>query len=1048
MKPNRKNPLLAASRLSFPLASALVALLAAQSASALTWDITDNGATIEPGSGVWDLSATNWNGTPNVPWDQTDETSPTQSAVFAGADAAVDSYVVTLGSQMAATALTFSNTGYQLTGSTVYLTGIITVAAGKTATVNSSLSWASGARTHGINGTLNLGGGGSMSNHQWNGAGTLNLTAGTYTHSNQRYNAASTNQTGGIVNLTGSSSNGSWIGYQGTARSVNYTISGGTFNLNGTAGAYLGLGRAWSGFNSTLTVQTGGTVNFGTTSSGNLVISQDGTANTAKLDVQGGDLTVGTGDAANKITLFNGSAGASKNAVMTQSGGNVTANGIQFGGASGTIDPTALATLQLSSGNLYVGQLGIALGSGAATLPYLIQLQGGTLGASAAWSSPLDMKLTAATIRAQNSGTTAQNITLSGNLTDDTAVIGSLTKTGSGILTVSGTNTYTGTTTGTAGTLIATKAAALPGYNSPAMVIFNGGTIGAQIEVGVSGGWTTGEVDTLLANATTTSGALGIDTTNGDLAQWTAFTTTNFGPALGLVKLGSNTLTLDLANSYTGNTAIGAGTLRLANTAAVSGSSAVAVGGSGNTLQLATDTAFSSSTGLSIAGGTIVSDRATAGDGLTHAFAGNLGVSHATQNFTAGANVASGTAAIQVASMTCASGSGGTATLNPTTANLIITGNATGANTGTSTFALGGTSQGNSIGGAVENGTRTAQNLRKTNTSTWTLSGTSTYNGTTTVAGGKLTISSTGTINGTSAVTIGTAATAAAAEFNYNSSTALSQPLAFAATSTGGTLSGTGIITPDVTITSGNTLAPGSGGIGTLGFGGNLTLDTGSTASFEVDADAIANCDRLTGISTLTYGGILKITATGTLTAGDSWDLFDFTTQSGTFDNNSSFGTDGSTDPDLPDLGAGLVWQFNYATGALSVAATGGSAYDTWKAQITNGLNLRTDDADGDGFLNIQEFLFGTSPIAGNGALVTTSSSGGNLILRWLQRETGATYTLKQSSTLGVGSWTTAAQTPALDGVQAGAPTDYKYYTVSIPIGTGKLFFRIEGVEN
>ena len=35
-----------------------------------------------------------------------------------------------------------------------------------------------------------------------------------------------------------------------------------------------------------------------------------------------------------------------------------------------------------------------------------------------------------------------------------------------------------------------------------------------------------------------------------------------------------------------------------------------------------------------------------------------------------------------------------------------------------------------------------------------------------------------------------------------------------------------------------------------------------------------------------------------------------------------------------------------------------GSPYDTWKSQITNGLDLRTDDADGDGFNNLQEFLY------------------------------------------------------------------------------------------
>ena len=82
-----------------------------------------------------------------------------------------------------------------------------------------------------------------------------------------------------------------------------------------------------------------------------------------------------------------------------------------------------------------------------------------------------------------------------------------------------------------------------------------------KIGDGTTTGWSTTQVDTLLANATKTSGALGIDTTNGDLAQWTPFTTTNFGSALGLTKLGANALTLNVANSYTGGTLIKNGTI-------------------------------------------------------------------------------------------------------------------------------------------------------------------------------------------------------------------------------------------------------------------------------------------------------------------------------------------------------------------------------------------------------------------------------------------------------------------------------------------------------
>jgi autotransporter-associated beta strand protein len=136
------------------------------------------------------------------------------------------------------------------------------------------------------------------------------------------------------------------------------------------------------------------------------------------------------------------------------------------------------------------------------------------------------------------------------------------------------------------------------------------------------------------------SGALGIDTTGGDFT----LTTTNLGTTLGLSKLGPNTLILDQTNIYTGNTTVSAGTLRLENTGAVAGSPLVAIGGNG--LEIATDTAFSGPN-ISMQAGTIVSDRASDGDGLTHAL-GNATIGNGASNFIAGSNVTGGTAAIQL----------------------------------------------------------------------------------------------------------------------------------------------------------------------------------------------------------------------------------------------------------------------------------------------------------------------------------------------------------------------------------------------------------------
>ncbi len=171
----------------------------------------------------------------------------------------------------------------------------------------------------------------------------------------------------------------------------------------------------------------------------------------------------------------------------------------------------------------------------------------------------------------------AGNTTLSGvvrNGIGGTPGVLHVSKDGDGTLTMSNTNTYTGNTTVSGGTLVTTKAAALPGYNSAAKVVVNGGTLGVQVG---GAGWTTGEVDTLLTNGTKTSGALGIDTTNGNVSQWAAFTPTNLG-ALGLNKLGANTLTLSAANTYTGSTTVTAGTL-LVDVGGSIGNGAVAMNG-------------------------------------------------------------------------------------------------------------------------------------------------------------------------------------------------------------------------------------------------------------------------------------------------------------------------------------------------------------------------------------------------------------------------------------------------------------------------------------
>ena len=425
----------------------------------LTWDLNTSVAEAQDGGGNWANGAGNWfNQTTgaNHLWNN----NSLDSAIFgAGTDG---TYAVTLsGAVQSSGGISFFNSGYTLSGTALSLVngsldGAITVAAGKTATINSTITYANNAAaniTVNSGAILNLGGGAGNSQYNFLGSGgTVNMTAGTYSANVGSMSLATFNQTGGTFNITPGNNNG--YNVSSNSRGVNFTLSGGTLTVNGNAAtptvnnAYLGIGNGTAISNtSTMTVKTGATVNVGTIAdhSGEVRIANTPESN-GTLEVQGGTLTVGTGNSANKIYFFKaGTIDAPYLARMSQSGGTVTANGIQFGGNSGAYDTASSAALQLSGGSLYVGAQGITRGSMAGDLPVVIQLQGGTIGASDSWSSSLDMQLGTTgggpIFRAASSGGISKNITLSGVLSDDEGT-GSITKTGSGMLTLTGANTF------------------------------------------------------------------------------------------------------------------------------------------------------------------------------------------------------------------------------------------------------------------------------------------------------------------------------------------------------------------------------------------------------------------------------------------------------------------------------------------------------------------------------------------------------------------------------------------------------------------------------
>jgi hypothetical protein len=255
-----------------------------------------------------------------------------------------------------------------------------------------------------------------------------------------------------------------------------------------------------------------------------------------------------------------------------------------------------------------------------------------------------------------------------------------------------------------------------------------------------------------------------------------------------------------------------------------------------------------------------------------------------------------------------------------------------------------------------------------------------------------------------------------------------------ATTVSGGTLVIAGTLgATAVTVDSAATLDAGSNLTGNSALGAGVSIASGGHLAFHVAAAPASQVTRtLTGTLTLTGGNLVDLSA-ATAPADGSYTLVTA---------NSITGTPGAGTTLALAAGRSATLSVSGGTSLVLTIVSGG--YDSWKTQITNGRTLRTDDADDDGFSNLQEFLFGTNPMAGTGPLTTSTTSGGVLTIRWRERVSGATYQLLESATLA-NPWSLSGTAPGNDGPVDG---DYQPRKADIAIAAGKNFFRVEGVEN
>lgn len=346
----------------------------------------------------------------------------------------------------------------------------------------------------------------------------------------------SLNATAGTQILSGTTSFNGFVSTNGVT-----TISG-TTTITGTGGTNLWIGNL-AGSSASLTIEPTATLTMTGVFNDALVFGRDG--GSAAVTQNGGTVTYNPSNrdsayiGASATNTFTAASYAMKGGTLEMSNmrlglsiGPIVSNLDQSGGTInvkqldlGSILTTGTGNYTMTGGTLNIGSAGITTTSNL----YAISIANGTIGATAEWSTYLDMTLAGpATF---DSG--VNKISLNGMLTGT----GGITKKGGGTLVLAGLNDYTGATTVSAGTL----AGSGTGADSVLSV-----ASGASIEPGIPGGLGMNIGFFSSGSATFASGSslkLEIDSTLDGIDQFSASgALTITGANLVLNEIGSGTL--------------------------------------------------------------------------------------------------------------------------------------------------------------------------------------------------------------------------------------------------------------------------------------------------------------------------------------------------------------------------------------------------------------------------------------------------------------------------------------------------------------------------
>jgi len=596
-----------------------------------------------------------------------------------------------------------------------------------------------------------------------------------------------------------------------------------------------------------------------------------------------------------------------------------------------TLDLTVNSIVGLTNNNVTININSMIFGDADTSTP-----AGWTLA-----SSGSSMSLT---LGGSNPTITVNALGTGAGVTNNLVMAGSgFVKAGSGLLALGGSNpnTFTGTVVVTNGTLVLKKSDNV--VSMPCDLVVAAGAavlttgkaqLAGTANLTVNGTFDTGSkalfVNSMIVdnNAQILGSSGGINISNATLFDVRSGTINpNLAGPAGMTKTtpGTVTLTASGANTFAGPTLVSDGVLELNHGGTAQGlaSTLVTITNTG-TIKLLHDTELNPAATLMVDSGTF------------ELFAHNDTVStlvldHGGQILNGGntSKTLTVTTSMDFRNGTCASKLGGAGIMVKSTAGTVVlsgdNANSGGTLIGGGILQLGdgsGVNRGQFGTGPVTNnaaivlnhtGAFTLANIISGSGSLTnlggspSLTGASTYAGNTTVSGGTLFVNNL-TGSGTGGGTV-----------NVQS---------------GATLGGTGTISGAVSVQSGANLAPGNtglGSIGTLTINGSLTLGASSANNFEVNGSTPANDSVALG-STVTYGGALNITASGTFTAGQQFVLF---SGAGATNPGNFASLTGSP-------GANLA--FSFTNGVLSVVSTGGGSPILGMTQSGNTLNFSWTD--------------------------------------------------------------------------------------------------------